>query len=878
MTPSGNDDDDGKKDSVESNAKRLIRFLRGNFQKEGKLTCRDCLRTKTLPCPRVVQIADGALVSSASDPHLLEKTHEIILETSTKFNNAPPSSLDCMDQISVALRYLQLVLLLLERKTLQIPNEANLNKMMVSVLKAWTTGVCEWIRNCASNTDTHENCLTADASTSLQPGPVFCFAFYSLLRMNEYVQTRGALMVPLWKGIGELAKLLTKPCPTHTDALSADGDEEQVQAESKDWREALPPNILGDALKVLGDFLQEGKGRLEFEALQHCSNPKGETFSSDRIVFQGKFVGFMATRMAHLLKIYFSFKKSAKDSVLNGVWRSLLGLRGLATTLQLLCSAGIIGNPGGSKIDAGFLKVYSEIAAKAGKCATDTILRKEQNIELPALESLLQSQMVINDKDDILDDNYNRRQEYPEEVQSKLIRISILARTMGKVSMLQQILEIANSRNIARNVEPLLAMIEHMHSISVPQCFSACLIAVRCNANSENNHFTTPTTIVLGSLQIMVRTLQKIEASSDFMASSKRDVFYRLLIRWLAVNSDTENTDKSIDVTTRENPLSRELVVSLIHAHIVNCSDHFQKGRPTKLLSYMTKLVMDSRTGTALRRNIGAVLMRLLSSSETRGGDLACAMATKLVGKEFLSWLNFTAATQKLSKKRKRSRNEKLGGATDFGQQDIMIISRVLSAARGTKEGSLDDKKQVLQKEFALLLSDCSGESSRSEKSFLATAERNSLLLAWLEGCVATRSAAAMDVIREITGLDLLVDILCPVLTTISNLRFKLGQNGDSNKVLKKKVMLYCAAMRLSTAWAVAYPDEGKLPIDNVCLLMKNIISKDPWREPDIESHRLPLVENQHSILKFEVVRLLGFIGKVVPSNCSEKILKVSIC
>ncbi len=880
MTPSGNDGVD--------DAQRLIDLLRGNFQAQGKTTCRDCLRTKTLPCPKVVEIADAEFVPGDSVSQLVEKTqvlekaYEILLAEGTKFLPSKDdeqihstSSLDCMDEISVLLRFIQLVLLLSKRQqdVSFLPGEAQVNKWMVSLLKAWTNGVCEWIRACAEkNATENKDCLTVDASTSLQPGPVFCFAFYSLLRMNEYVQTRGALMVPLWKSLLQLAKLLT--------VTPEDNNDDSSQNDCKDWREGLPPNILGDALKVLGDFLQEGKGRLEFEALQHCSIDE-KNYSKDRIAFQGKFVGFMVTRMTQLVKVYFSFREpKSSEQVLNGVWRSLLGLRGLASTLQLLCSAGLIGRQTEAKIDVDFLRVYCEIAAKAGKCVTDTILEKEEQMHKSALESLLRSSMVTNDKD-AFDDDYHQRREHSEELQSKLVRISVLARTMGKVSVLQQILDIANSRSIVGNVEALLATVENLHSVSVPQCLSACLVAVRC---SKARNSTTPTTIVLGSLQVMALTLRKIEQSSEFMKSSKRDVFYRLLVRWQAGNADNSeyckaSANKGVEIASQEHPLSQELVVALIHAHIVGCSDNSQSGGggPTKLLSYMAKLFMDPRTRTALRKNIGAVLIRLQGSSAT---SVASATATKLVDKEFISWLKYSEVRQKLSKKRKRSRNGNHDVTNGLSQQDVMVISRVLSSRRGTLEGSFsslapEEYQKVLRKEFTRLSSDCSEEPSKIEKSILALAERNSLLLAWLEGCVNTRSDAAFKAIREVTGLDLMVDILRPVLTAVSSLRFKLGQNGDGNKLLKKKVMLYSAAMRLSVAWAIAFGDDGKLPIDKVCQLIKNSISKDPWRQTDIEVSCLSIVEDQHSILKFEVVYLLGYIGKAIPSNCPEKILKV---
>jgi hypothetical protein len=1030
--PNNSNKSDG--DPIENNltnvARRcLILQLQGDFRAEGKTSCRDCLRTKTLPCSRVVEVANGEIFSenenekdttensslqvSFSPSQILGKAYEILLDEYTNFlppypsNNTiastkttmtttttattttttttntirddaatHPSSLQCMNRVSVILRFIQLLLLLSNRqqqqKSSSFPSTVEVNKMMVSLLEGWTHGICEFTRFCEtinnsertendtiaemdeSNENENDSCLTANATLSLGTGPVFCYAFYSLLRMNEYIQTRGGLLVPLFKGLCELAKIMLVVPPSSTsistsDAVSTgddnregtqkeeedDEDDENDVCNEGDWRDHLPPNILGDAIRVLGDFLQEGKGRLELEAFQRClvvpeEGGERSTHGCDaRITFQGKFVGFMVTRMAHLLRVYFSVHEIFRqrlgedssssssssslsspkssglrtDPFLNGVWRSLLGLRGLAASLQLLHSAGEIGTEKDKEIDVSFLKVYCEIAAKAGKCIADTILQKHQphrQILIPGLESLLLSNMVTQGVDLVVDDDYHRHQEYQEEVRSNLIRISVLARTIGKVSVLQHILKIATSDGtccrIPGNVEPLLATIEHFHSTLVPQCFSACVIAVRCSTESRNANaiVTTPTTIVTGSLKIMAETLRQIELSSEFMASPKRDSFYRLLVRWLAGNAcnsniyDKGSTNTNTGTTEfdqQQHPLSRELVLSLLHAHIVGYgrdSDKAQNegGSQTRLLSYMTKLFMDARTGTALRRNIGALLTRLQSSPATSDSSMACVTATELIEKEFIAWLNHSRSRQRLSKKRKRTRCGQ-DVATGFDQQDVMVISRVLSAGRGISErffssSTSEEYQRILRKEFTRLSSDCTGESSKSGKTLLALADRNSLLLAWLERCVTMGPTTSFQTVRKTTGLDLLVDIVRPVLSAVSDLKFKLGRNGDGTELLKKKVMLYSAAMRLSVTWAIVFGDEGKLPIEKVCLLVKHSVSKDPWLQTNIEDARLSFVQDQQSILKFECLNLLGSIGKAVPSNCSERVLRVS--
>ena len=85
------------------------------------------------------------------------------------------------------------------------------------------------------------------------------------------------------------------------------------------------------------------------------------------------------------------------------------------------------------------------------------------------------------------------------------------------------------------------------------------------------------------------------------------------------------------------------------------------------------------------------------------------------------------------------------------------------------------------------LSSDCKRESPQSGKALLASADRNCLLLAWLEKCIAMGPKLSFEFIRQATGLDLLIDIVNPVLSTISDMKFKFGCNGDSTELIKKK-------------------------------------------------------------------------------------------
>jgi len=988
MAENNNEDDD-----VTIAARSMINRLQGDF--EGKTSCRDCLRSKTLPCSLVVEVADDATIfasvpsdssSSSLSLNIILRAHEILLRDYTQFlpttasqdgveekvveedtttiagcssisipSSSSHSSLACMNRISVILRFVQLLLLLSERQqqaqeqaresstainnpakcsfrqAVSLPSPAEVNKMMGSLLQAWTHGICEFVREWKNNktrtdnnnddtimddeNDTNDDGgddddpLTADATKNLRSGPVFCYAFSSLLRMNEYVQMRGALLVPLWKGLCDLAEtLLISPPSTEDDDEDADQDEDNENMD--EWRKRLPPNLLGDAIGILGDFLREGKGRLEVVAVQRYLvlerspiDTSNDLNSIDgNIAFQGKLVGFMVARMSHLMRVYLSFRctnstqsnevtgqqqgKPLDDPLTNDVWRSLLGLRGMAMALQLLVevskSTATATSSSSSKVkdaeiekDLSFIKVYCEIAAKAGKCVTGIVLISNQNknrcrqqqqkqkqqqqiqILIPALDSFIQSDMLTVDED------YKHRNDYQENHNPKVVQLRDLGRALGKVSALHQILETTNSTcPIPENVESLLGMVENLHSISVPQCLSACVIAMRCSdmkKASTNTSTTIPSTIITKSLQIMAQSLREIESSDEFMISSKQGSYYRLLVRWLAgANPDTG----------KQHPLSRDLILSLLQVHIVGNETNYggsQQNGVTKLLSHLTKLLMDARTATLLRRNIASLLVRLQSSSTVNSDTSALDLTKQLIEREFVTWVSKTT-TDRLSKKRKRKRNGLRSSVGDLEEQDLLVISQVLSGQGMPKNFSVDAFPPVLCKEIVRLSSDCTDSSIKNGKALLALVDQNTLLFAWLERCMLGLS---LQDFRRMTGLDLFLEIIQPALSIISDMKF---HPNDSVELVKKKVTLYSAAMRLSTTAARLFGDDGKLPIEKICLLIQNSASSKAWHEKESRS----LVVKYHSILKFEVLLLLAVVGKAIPNVCPERALRVS--
>jgi len=331
-----------------------------------------------------------------------------------------------------------------------------------------------------------------------------------------------------------------------------------------------------------------------------------------------------------------------------------------------------------------------------------------------------------------------------------------------------------------------------------------------------------------------------------------------LLVRWLAgANPDTG----------KQHPLSRDLILSLLQVHIVGNETNYggsQQNGVTKLLSHLTKLLMDARTAALLRRNISALFVRLQSSSTVNSDANALDLAKQLIEREFVTWVSKTT-TDRLSKKRKRNRNG-LRNVGDLDEQDILVISQILSGQGMSKNFSVDAFPPVLRKEITRLSSDCTESSIKNGKALLALVDQNTLMFAWLERCMLGLS---LQDFQRMTGLDLFLDIIQPALSIISDMKF---HPNDNVELVKKKVTLYSAAMRLSITGVRLFGDDGKLPIEKICLLIQNSVSSKAWQEKENRS----LVVKYHSILKFEVLCLLGVIGKAIPNVCPERALRVS--
>jgi hypothetical protein len=721
-------------------------------------------------------------------------------------------------------------------------------RMVRVLLQRLCKGVCEFVAKwqnrplnvlrydddldtLGSRTDGQYDPMEADATTGLDSRPVFCFAFASLLRMNAFVRTRGELLAPLWRGICDLAGTLLVVSPADIG-----------------WHECLPKAFLTDAMTALGGYLREGKDRLEARAVnllragmatqQHQQNCDD---TDQAVAFQGKLVRFMITRISQLMRVYIVLYQNQTRNTehellgrkaLFEVWRTLLELRGMATVLQLLSSKNCNKHNLGLRVDVSIPKAYFEVAARTGQCVMSFLQGQGQEILVSGLETLLHTDL----KELPASSDDTAAQQFRE-----------MGRALGKVSILQQVLSFNEGTN-EKEIEARLKVVEDLLLTSIPDCFEPCVYSYAALCDDETvSQVKIPTTIIQRSLKQMTRSLRKVP--------SMHPQLHRLYIRWLAGDCRGKGS-------VRQHPLARELVVYLLHVHLVECAASSGHGEHvTRLLSYLVKVLFDVRTASVLRGNVAVLLVRLQSSGQVQES------ARMLMEQEFESWME---SVSRHSKKRKRPQQKRQEMVTD--PANVSTISWALRGHGMSKRFATEAIHRHVGKAIQQLHGACSNVSAEEQgQHLLVSAERYGLLLAWLERLVVSSNDDGSDCLswfHQACGIDL-SDFVNAVLGAISHFDFQAG--ASNSRSFKKKVILSNAAMRLSATFGgvASNFDAMSYPIDSMCRLVSCALQTRKGRD------KFSFTRYNRG-LAFEAIPLLGDLGALVPTAYPERLLEVS--
>ncbi|KAG7355085.1 hypothetical protein IV203_004441 [Nitzschia inconspicua] len=856
-------------------ARSVLEKLEGNFEKDGKSSCRACLRSKALPCSQVVDVLSSAdVVFSVA---LVRTMHQIVLQEYTNFpskdeandNEMPKSSLSYMNKIVTGIRFVQLLLRLSEQlkdtndrsgaqhsttETMPLPPE-EVHKMIASLLEKWTEGVCSFIRQAwkeqqrsdsmqGDDDDPDEeaqdetyNAMTADASLDVDPRPVYCFAFSSLWRLNDYVKTRSEMIVPIWKSLGGMAHVLME--------LSSQGEEP-----TNGWTDGVPSSLLLNAIQILCDFLREGKRRVERSVIQYYRNGAAE--KSCTISFQSKMLCFIATKLSQLMRAYFVVYLGSSDSIdkshnslISECWLTLCGLRGIATTFQLLdTSAKKAVDKAPDDFNSSHLSTSTplcSIAAIVGKI-TQRCLNTHNFSSMPsksAVKSLLEARIHAMSPDGLAAPPSKEEHQFEQ-----------IAEAVGKVSLLQSIL-VASETKKDEDIEVLLQIVEDLLLMSIPQCTAALQVAAK-NSHKDSRCMALPPTILLNSLRAMTEILYRCDSLPSFDKSR----LHRLLLRWLG----SENPQVKDDP---QHPVHREMVLLLVQAYVSRRGPDRERYDAIKaFLSLLTKILFDNRTARNLRSSVVALLVRLQVSHI----EEIKFLSRRLVEREYSSWLREKTIS---STSRKRKRNRAMKKCAPHPTELIMIGEAV--RGDGLSDCSTTGWSGLLPQTLCTTFDRLAELPTEPEQILLSATDKHFLVMSFVERILLTRGNTSFEECNKKFQLKVgkdLMTVIVAFLRSITAIKFHVN---DEEYTFHKKAILFMAALRLSITVneSLGGINTVNLPVDIISSLMAKIVSTRFYSKQDG-----PLIDKVRPLLQFDGLMVLKSLAKSIRSDCKDDVLQ----
>ncbi|KAL3913170.1 MAG: hypothetical protein SGILL_006595, partial [Bacillariaceae sp.] len=773
-------------------------------------------------------------------------------------NNAeiPVSSLMCMSRAVTVLRFVQLLLLLTDPSKQQISSttsamsEDDTIKMIAGLLQHWTLGVTEYVCQAWKNqqdqksmedsddeddedrqaSSTKYNPMTADASTNNDPRPVFCFCFFSLQRMNDYVNSRGIMLKPVWAGLSDLAQVLV----------------EVQQIGTSEWQDTLPSSLLPGAMDLLCGFLQMGKEQIEAVVLMHGNSSQNAVAS---ISCQGNLVGFIANTLSRMMRVYFVLDQqsgspkaeptdASNTDLMTYCWNTLFSLRGMATTLQLFDSARKeTKSSKGPASNLSQIKVLCAIAAKAETRMHSIVLEQQSGSGAGKAKG---SRLLKSALDSILIGNTECSTDSDNKVDNDhMAQFRAMSLAFGRVSVLQSVLEVADS-TVQGNKELMLAITEDLLLSSTPQCLAACTLSAKYNYDG----LSLPSTVLFKPLPTIAGLLAEIS-----LDSTKSAQIHRLLIRWLAGTADTQNN-------SMQHPLSMELILSLTQVYISGV----ELDVGAKFVSCLSKLLFDARASPSLRGNVSSLLVRLQVSADSDVSELS----KQLVEIELGAWIQSNRGIGR--KKRKRKGNSV--GSFALDPLEVADISRAVRGRGLSISLAQATLQPALRKAMIRLHDGCLKEGGHRGKFLVQFAGRNAVLIAFLERCLRSGTGLCKETFYKQTGLD--ISEFCRlVLNSVVNVKFDVS---DDEGAIKKKAILFGAAMRLSATLGEVH-DRGEsccVPVDSICALISKSVSKRFVPKSDDS-----VLASFRSAVGFDALGVLRSVGAVIPPDCEDATLQI---
>jgi hypothetical protein len=793
-------------------ARSLLADLTSDFETEGKRSVRNCLRSKSLPCPQVTALLQRQDYSYLDQ---LVPANQILQQEYLPLLSQPPqqqSSMWYMSRVSTILRFTQLLLESKQQQqqqprpplgdhnkssnrpspspspthTLAPPQLDKLASMLLLQLaKAMVS--CPAAASEEDDDEEEEDILTSDASTTYNPQQVVSFCFASMLRLNHYAKTRMVLIPPLWKGLCDLSR----NCPSQ---------------------------MLEQALQALSVYLSEGQAQV-IRYSQIYVETLQVPIAAPQQAGQAKLMGFLVARVSSLLSTFAKTTDNLFESVaISSVWESFLRLRGAVSAVQVLLI-----EKQAFQDEHAFLLPYLEIGNKVEKVTAEWILvhgnEASNVVHRSALNSLLQLPLSSNSS-------------------SKDDRLADLALSLGRAQLLQRILvdvttQVTTKFQNDQDVESILSLCEIMILQVLPQCHAPFMSASLTLNTPGPATSRIVSCLISQSLQLLSKSLLLIEASMQ--EATKRAQLYRLLVRWLA----PQRADQC------QHPTSRELAISIVYWHILGSNQGV-----VPLISLLAKLFLDPRTGIHLRQNIGAVMHRLLSSTTTKKQLVSTFLSSELVRR---------LASNSPIKKRKRSSRQQPLGWKVYAHEDFQTIGSVLSHLSPTLM-TADLKTRIG--------TFCHQKSSLMQGQGL---ELKALLLYCLQACLRNSDTGSNNQFQQITGGKSIPQLLDMVVSWPTKLLQLETLPTCPSIWSKKRAILAISVLSFGTQSCAL--GQGRHQIQQLCRLL-SLCTSSPFlplstnNNNNSDQYFLPVL--------FQAITLLRTIGKVIPPDCPKSILQVS--
>ena len=825
-------------------ARSLVDQLGGNFAASGKRTCRDCLRSKTLPSPKVVAIVESSEMLQLTSAHALLETDTILNhQLSTMQDDTTATALSHMDTVATAIRFAQLLLYLpqVSKKREPLANQSPngepsaalspekldqlVHKVLIALVQSVSCLLDHWNSRSESKVEeeAEDDPMTRDAS-NIQSGarPVACFAFVSILRLQQFCKRKQQWMITFCKSLCDLA----------TAARKANS--------------SLPTSLLEDAIRSLTKLLEEGTMVLVNDAASRwiTSSTTSNVLALDQHTFFAKFLSFLIARITSLLSLLprEDDVASGKNASLPSLWKITITLRGLPQAILLTATKDVPVN------ESSFLQNFNGIASKIEKQLLRVIVSCGASgnlVHSTLLHPLLR--LKIKRKDP------TRSSTRTDPVQDLLRNGRVLGRIFFFERLVSTISNDTAGQLTLSDCDIVLKLCETYHSTVLPQSLGLLAAGLYARPLGEDADSIALKRSISNILPCMAFLILRVEVSLIDADTTKRSQLHRLLLRWMApaVSPGSKKTSNGMDCYhVTQHPMSNEFVLSLI----LMCLLANQEEIPP-LAALMAKLLFDARTRTELRCNISTVLLRLLSSS-TKTPDRISAVV-KLVENEFADcWRAFSASHHdaKAGLKRKR-RDSKPMTFQVYNHQDVEAIGRVLAKLSSQQSPLLRGAVQAFVQEDAL---------KRVGHKRVGIQIMSISLLVWymLPGMCdddelfpgGTRHSVVQKLVQHTT-----MQLKAPV----------------TEKCVTNHGPLFNAALNLCQLLCDHATAASSIPILELCHLISACTAKAVLQD----SQKVTAVNT--SVERYRIlmggVALLGSMGKVIPDSCPAQTLQVGL-